>query len=59
MEIAKLTYPSLKGIKLNGGTCLNKRISEEEKNQISHRKKATDQLLKFLKERENEHIINQ
>ena len=36
MEIAKLTYPSLKGIKLNGGTCLNKRISEEEKNQIDN-----------------------
>ena len=34
-------------------------MTEEEKNQISHRKKATDQLLKFLKERENEHIINQ
>ncbi len=36
MEIAKLTYPSLKGIKLNGGTCLNKRISEEEKNQVDN-----------------------
>ena len=31
-------------------------MSEEQKNQLSHRKQAINQLLQFLKERENEHI---